>query len=761
MDGNELIAIEGTVQTIIFQNPENGYTVLRLRAGDESVTAVGILPGLSAGEGLRLYGAWTTHASFGQQFKAEHAERYLPEGSRAIYEYLAGGAIKGIGPKLARDIVSEFGAKTLEILESSPEELTKIKGITDKKARDMGERFRQQTGLRRLMEFLVDNGVKPIAAARLYRSYGEEAEAAITENPYILADEYFGLDFFAADEFARRLDFAPDARERVEAAIRFEMRHNENNGHVFLPTDKLIAATAQLISVEAESVRRGVEGLTEAGEAVAERVAGVEGLYLEDLYEAERSVAERIASMAVRRVDKVPGLDILVERAEYACGITFALKQREALQAAANGRALVLTGGPGTGKTTTVRGILGLYDEMGINTLLTAPTGRAAKRLTELTGREAQTVHRLLGAGMPESGLGTVFEKCASDKLECDAVILDETSMVDIRLMAALLEAMPEDARLIMVGDADQLPSVGPGNVFGDVIRSGVVPVIALTDIFRQAKESAIVKNAHMINAGRAPELKNSGGDFFFLKRQNGAVTSTVTELVSSRLPKNMGIPPEDIQILSPSRKYAGGTREINLAAQEALNPPSEDKKEKTVGNITFRVGDRVMQTRNNYDIIWVRSGPTPSEEDKSRADAVNASAQELKSETGRHEAGTGIFNGDVGYIEGMDEAAGIAYIRFDERLVPYPFDQMGDLELAYAVTVHKSQGSEYRAVILALPKCPPGLITRSVLYTAVTRARQLLIVVGGADIFSAMVANDKRLRRYSGLRARLCGEVG
>ena len=757
MDGNELIVIEGTVQAIIFQNPENGYTVLRLRVGDESVTAVGTLPGLAPGEGLRLYGSWTTHASFGQQFKAEHAERSLPEGSSAIYEYLAGGAIKGVGPKLARQIVSEFGPRTLEVIETSPEELTKIKGITDKKARDIGERFRQQTGMRRLMEFLADNGVKPIAAARLYRTYGEEAEQVITENPYILADEYFGLDFFAADEFARKLDFTADAPERVEAAIRFEMRHNEGNGHVFLPVDKLTAATAQLISVEPDSVERGLASLVERGDAVAQTVAGVEGLYLADLYEAERHVALRIGEMARRRVDKVQGLQILMERAEYACGITFAKKQREALEAAANGRVMVLTGGPGTGKTTTVRGILGLYDEMGIKTLLTAPTGRAAKRLTELTGREAQTVHRLLGAGMPESGLGTVFEKCASDMLECDAVILDETSMVDIRLMAALLDAMPPDSRLIMVGDADQLPSVGPGNVFGDVIRSAVVPVIALTDIFRQAKESAIVKNAHMINKGVTPELKNAGGDFFFLRRPDAAsVTATVTELISSRLPKNMGVPPEDIQVLAPSRKYAGGARELNAAIQEALNPPSEDKKEKTVGNITFRVGDRVMQTRNNYDIIWVKS--SSPEEDKSRADAVAASTQERESETRRHEAGTGIFNGDVGYIEGMDES--IAYIRFDDRLVPYPFDQMTDLELAYAVTVHKSQGSEYRAVILALPKCPPGLVNRSLLYTAVTRARELLIAVGGADVFAAMVANDRRQRRYSGLRARLCGEV-
>ncbi len=747
MEGTELTVIEGTAQAVVFQNPQNGYTVLRLRVGDETVTAVGTLPGVAAGEGLRLYGSWTSHASFGHQFKAEHAERYLPEGSAAIYDYLAGGAIKGIGAKLARLIVSEFGAQTLDVIENSPEKLTVIKGITEKKARDISERFREQTGLRRLMEFLVDNGVKPVSAARLYRAFGDEAESVVTENPYILAEEEFGMDFFTADELAGKLGFAPDSARRVEAGIVFELRHNELNGHVFLPRDKLRAATAELLKIDPEPVEAALEDMESGGVLTVERVANVDAVYLQDMYEAEREVARRISMMVQWDVDKVTGLEVLLERAEYACGgIRFADKQRMALTEAAKRRVLVLTGGPGTGKTTTVRGILRLYDEMGLTTLLTAPTGRAAKRLTELTGREAQTVHRLLGAGMPEAG-EREFEKCASDPLECDAVILDETSMVDLRLMAALLDAMPMTSRLVMVGDADQLPSVGPGNVFGDIIRSSRVPVIALTDIFRQARESAIVKNAHLINHGETPELKNSGGDFFFLRRGDPeSVTRTVTELVSTRLPRNMGIAPEDIQVLSPSRKYGGGTRELNAAIQQALNPPAPGKKERNLGPVVFRVGDRVMQTRNNYDIMWVKNAPLPGRE----AD-----------EPRRQEAGSGIYNGDVGYIEDMDEGAGAAYIRFDDRLVPYPFDQMTELELAYAVTVHKSQGSEYRAVILALPKCPPGLVTRSVLYTAVTRARELLIVAGGADVFSAMVANDRRQRRYSGLRARLAGEVG
>ena len=744
MDEEDIIVIEGPVQTVVYQNPENGYTVLRIRVGEDIVTCVGNLPGVSAGEELRLYGGWTSHASFGRQFKAQRAERFLPQESDAIYEYLAGGAVKGIGPKLAAQIVSEFGRETLDVLENSPEKLAQIRGITPRKAEEFSRRFREQTGLRRLMEFLVDNGVKPAAAAKLYRVYGDEAESAVAENPYILARDEFGMDFPAADELARKLNFAPDARVRVEAALAFELRHNEGNGHVFLPRDKLIPATAQLLDIQADPVESALDGLLQEGSLVCQQVAGVQAVYMADMLEAEAGVARRLGTMCRWGVDKVSGLPVLMQRAEHACGITFAEKQRMALEEAANRRLLVLTGGPGTGKTTTVRGILELYDRMGLTTLLTAPTGRAAKRLTELTGREAQTVHRLLGAGMPLEGeQGREFEKCASDPLACDALILDETSMVDIKLMAALLDALPPTARLVMVGDADQLPSVGPGNVFGDVIRSGAAPVIALTDIFRQAQKSNIVKNAHLINRGETPDLRNAGGDFFFLRRGDPeSIVRTVTDLISRRLPGNMGIDPGDIQVLSPSRRYAGGTRELNAAIQEALNPADDEKKERDLGNTVFRVGDRVMQTKNNYDIPWVREIP------------------ETPGVPARREMGAGIYNGDVGYIQDIDEGARVAGIRFDDRLVPYPFDRMNELEPAYAVTVHKAQGSEYRAVILALPKCPPGLVTRSVLYTAVTRARELLIVVGGADVFSAMVANDKRQRRYSGLRARLCGEA-
>lgn len=748
----DLTALEGTVQTVIFQNPENGYTVLKLRSGGETVTAVGILPGVTAGEGLRLYGAWGAHQSYGEQFKAEYAERYLPDNAEAIYEYLASGAIRGIRARTARLIVDRFGAQSLDIIENEPEELTKIKGITAKKAAEISERFRRQTGLRRLMEFLVEGGVRPIAAAKLFRIFGDEAEAELTRNPYILADEAFGTDFFEADAFARRLGFAPESPERIRAAVTFEMRHNENNGHVFLPRDKLARAASQLIEVPEESAARELTSLIEAGEVICERVAGVEACYLPDMYEAETEVASRLGRMTSVPPMDISGLDGIIGRAERSCGITFAEKQREALSLAARCFVLVLTGGPGTGKTTTVRGILDIFDAMGLETLLAAPTGRAAKRLTELTGREAQTVHRLLGAGMPEAG-GREFERCASDPLKCDAVILDETSMMDIKLMAALLDAMPQRARLVMVGDADQLPSVGAGNVFADVIRSGAAPVVALRDIFRQSRESGIVRSAHMINEGEMPPLKNAGGDFFFMQRSDPArLTETVTELITKRLPANMGIPAREIQVLVPSRKGAAGTYELNLAIQAGLNPASPEKKEKTLGNITFRVGDRVMQTRNNYDILWYRSKDS---------EPLPSFADDEEGENRHEETGIGIFNGDIGYIEDIDERGEYANIRFEDKLTPYPFDQMTDLELAYAVTVHKSQGSEYRAVVLALPKCPSGLVTRSVLYTAVTRARELLVVAGESSVMAAMVANDRRQRRYSGLRARLAGEVG
>ena len=738
--GNSAI-INGTVQAVVFRNEDNGYCVLRLRTLDRVVTAVGTIPDVTPGETLTMEGEWQSHPSYGDQFRAESVERAMPNTADNIYEYLASGAIKGVGAKTAQMIVRHFGPKALEIIEEEPERLTEIRGITERKAAQIGAEFMRKQALRSLMDFLVKNGVRPVAAARLYKVYGEDARAAVAENPYILCDEYFGMDFFEADALALHLGFEGDSPERVEAACLYELRHNQLNGHVFIPREKLALAASQLIGVDPELSKNAIADLEDGGYIISERVAGVDACYPDDMYENERFVAENLLERANMKLFPPKNLDKLVAEAERSCAVEFAPVQREAVRRSAECGVMVLTGGPGTGKTTTVRGILELFDKMGLETLLTAPTGRAAKRLSELTGRDAQTVHRLLGAGAPDAETGKVFKKDASDPLGCDAVILDETSMMDISLMAALLEAMKGRARIILVGDADQLPSVGPGNVFADIIRSGAIETVRLNEIFRQAESSNIVKNAHLINSGTVPELRNGGGDFYFLRRgSDEEVRDTAVSLISQRLPENMGIRAEDIQILSPSRKTSAGTGEINAAAQAILNPQSAEKPEKVSGGKVFRAGDRVMQTRNNYDIVWYKYHTDPDIQP---------------------EVGAGIFNGDVGYIEAIEEGRGYALIRFEDKLTPYPFDSLEDLELAYAVTVHKSQGSEYRAVILALPQGVPMLKTRSVLYTAVTRARELLIVVGSGESVAEMVRNDRRQRRYSGLRARLAGEVG
>ena len=738
MDERGTATIDGSVNSVVYRNQDNGYTVLRLRlASGETATVVGCIPGVSEGEGLTATGKWESHPSYGAQFRAEYAERRMPSGVDAIYEYLASGVIKGVGARTAQLLVAEFGASTLRVIEDEPERLTDVRGITEKKAAEIHERFLRVVGLRRLMDFFAEYSVPPFAAARLYRVFGEDARAEVTANPYILAGETFGLDFFRADEFALKLGFRGDSPERIEAAVRFELSHNQKNGHVFIPRDKLVPASAQLIGVSADAVETAIDDLEDGDYIIEETVAGVRACYLDDIYRDETYAAKRISDLASMHPPLPANIAKLIERAETRCTVKFADIQREAIIKAAENGILVLTGGPGTGKTTTVRGILELFDELGLDTLLTAPTGRAAKRLSELTGREAQTVHRLLGAGAPEAELERVFQKCESDRLDCDAVILDETSMMDISLMAALLEAMPPRARLVLVGDADQLPSVGPGNVFSDIIRSGAVETVRLSQIFRQAEKSDIVKCAHLINSGTVPEIRNTG-DAFMLKRIGAEnVADTVVGLIAERLPAKMGIPAGEIQVLSPSRKTGAGTGELNRLIQARLNPPAEGKRERAVKDFVFRVGDRVMQTRNNYDIMWYRA-----------------------LEGDRREPGAGIYNGDVGYIEDIDEKNEYALIRFEDRITPYPFDSLGDLELAYAMTVHKSQGSEYRAVVLAIPQGVPMLKTRGVLYTAVTRARELLVVVGADADFAEMVHNDRRQRRYSGLRARLAGET-
>ena len=732
MQEAERSLIEGTVESVIYQNQENGYTVLRLDGGEgQTLTVVGCMPGVAPGEGIAVEGTWTRHASYGEQFKAEAVERRTPAGTKAIFDYLSSGAVKGIGAATARRMVEEFGEETLTVLEEHPERLTQIRGITRKKALAMGENFRLQMGMRRLLEFLGEHEVPLQLAMPLYRKYGDRALEIIRGNPYLLVDGELGVEFSTADKLALSMGMEGDDPQRIEAGLLFELAHNLDNGHAFLPRRKLLPATAQLIELEGETeaLEDALEALLERGEVIQETVANEEAVYLHDLYEAEQYVAFRLSEMV--RGEQVPpaGLDGLIDRIQAEQGIVYAPQQRQAVELAAASQVMLLTGGPGTGKTTSLRGVLALFEQLGLETALAAPTGRAAKRLGELCGMEAATIHRLLETQYdPRSGR-LVFAHDEDDPLRADAVIVDETSMVDILLMRGLLSALRPECRLILVGDPDQLPSVGPGNLFSDLIRSGVVPMVRLTEIFRQAAESAIVRNAHGVNRGELPDLRDNKHDFFFLRRKDPArAAETIVELVQTRLPQNMGIPPEQIQVLSPTRKRVTGTAALNRAIQEAVNPPAPDRPERRFGEYVFRQGDRVMQVRNNYDVIW-KDGLT---------------------------TGMGVFNGDIGRIVEVDNRSELITVDFEGRLVEYTPDMLGELEPAYAITVHKAQGSEYRAVILSVSDGAPVLLTRGVLYTAITRARELLILVGDEDVVARMTANDRQQRRYSGLRWRL-----
>ena len=728
----ELVELAGTADSIIYKNEENGYTVLRLRdENGEMVTVVGCFPYVAPGESMIISGKWVNHSTHGKQFKAEFAQRLLPTSASAIYAFLAGGSVKGIGPATARLIVDSFGDNALDVLESAPEKLATIKGISRSKAQQMSKSFRAQASVRRIMELVCAHGIRPILAMRMYKFYGESAVDLLRENPYILAANHIGGSFAEADGFALELGFESTNRNRINAAVIFELRHNLNNGHCFIPREKLAAVTAALISVEEDEAMESVDELIESGQLICETVSNTQACYLPELYEAETDAAERIASMCRRRFDDKVNLAVLLKKLEAHQGISYAPMQKETLKLALENQLLVITGGPGTGKTTTIRAILAMFDKLGMTTFLTAPTGRAAKRMSELTGQDALTVHRLLGAKFAEDGENVVFTKDENERLECDALILDESSMVDICLFDALLRALKPDCRLIMVGDADQLPSVGPGNVFSSVIRSAVVATVRLTEIFRQNDGSRIVRNAHIINRGEYPDFSENTGDFFRLKRlQAASSVETIAELCARRLPEKMKIPSRDIQVLSPTRKGELGTVNLNRQLQQVLNPADKGKQEKYFGDHVFREGDRVMQIKNNYDIFWTNK------------------------QTG--EVGSGIYNGDVGTLVSIDMEAETVTVDFDGRLAAYGFDSLLELEHAWAMTVHKAQGSEYRAVILALSGASQMLMTRGVLYTAVTRARELLIMVGDDQTACQMIDNFRQSRRYTGLRIRL-----
>lgn len=722
-----LTEIEGTVEHIVFQNEENGYTVCELAASDEDyITLVGQMPFLSVGESIKALGSWTLHPSFGHQFKVEYFEKQLPATESAIKKYLASGAIKGIGAVLAERIVKRFGEDSFDVIENHPEWLADIDGITVGKAKKLSERFKETFGVRSVMMFCREF-FGPSAAVKVYKKWGGSAVDIIKANPYMLCEHIHGIGFETADRIAASLGASKDSPERLRAGIIYFLNYSASqNGHTFIPKGKLIPAVADMLGTDDNGVTGALDTLLAEGTAASVKYGGKEVIYLKDYFDAEKYISVKLDRLnkLCERVS-LRDSDRFIDQLELELDITYAPLQRKAITDALESGVMVLTGGPGTGKTTVIRALISVFEKMDMRIALSAPTGRAAKRMSEATSRDAKTIHRLLETEFSGEDKPS-FRRDENDQLDEEVIIIDEASMVDTLLFSSLLKAIKPGARLILVGDADQLPSVGAGCVLSDIIDSGVYPAVCLTDIFRQAASSLIVRNAHAINRGEMIELNNKDGDFFFLQRYSGAdIASTVATLVSERLPKKYGDGIlKNLQVITPSHKGPSGTDNLNQLLQSRLNPPSSNKKERKFRERIFRVGDKVMQIKNNYDAVWEKDGVE----------------------------GVGIFNGDIGVIEDIDTAKEAVTVNFDDRYIEYDFSQCDELELAYAITIHKSQGSEYGTVILPISDASPRLLTRNLLYTAVTRAKDMVITVGSQDTVEGMINNDRQIRRYTGL---------
>ena len=728
-----LYEMSGTVERVIFRNEKNQYTVLELNNSEELVTVVGTLPFVSAGEELKVIGVWSNHPSFGPQFKAEVCERSRPATAAAILKYLSSGAVKGIGAATAARIVETFGENSLEVIEKEPERLAQVKGVTKSKAKRISEDFQQANGIKDVMARLGKYGITPEESVRIWKRYGAHAEECIRQDPFCLCDEELDIDFARADTIAASLEMPQDDSGRIRAGILHVLRHNADNGHTCLPRDRLAQVAARMLQVEVESVGGTLRSMEETLDVQAQAFGEREFIFLPRYYQSETYSADRLKMMLRYPPQSIVGVAGAIKEVEIRENIHYAAEQKEAIVQALEKGFLILTGGPGTGKTTTLNGIIRILKNKGETVLLAAPTGRAAKRMSELTGEEAKTVHRLLQVEWDDQD-NPVFSRNERNPLECDAVVVDELSMVDTLLFEGILRALPLGCRLILVGDCDQLPSVGAGNVLGDLIASGMFPVVQLTEIFRQSMESLIVTNAHRIVAGQMPELRDKAHDFFFLPlRRAESISNTIVDLCARRLPASYGYSVfQDIQVLAPSRKGELGTIELNHRLQEALNPPEKGKNELSIGGSILREGDKVMQVKNNYNLPWTRSDGT---------------------------TGEGVFNGDVGILVEIDKAAGALTVAIDDKMVLYDTDHANELELAYAATVHKSQGNEFQAVILPMFPGPQQLQYRNLLYTAVTRAKSLLILVGEEGTIQKMVANDRKTRRYSGLLRFLLAE--
>lgn len=726
MQDNELMELKANVETIIYRNEHNGYTVIELDDEDET-TAVGIMPDINAGETVRLIGYFKPHPTYGMQLAVTTYEKSMPEDIAGILNYLSSGSIKGIGPATAAALIKEFGANTLTVLENEPQRVAKLKGISLKKATDISKQLRENTGIRELILYLNQYDISPSGAVKIFKSFGSNSIAEIERNPYCLVNSETGINFEQADRIAIKLNFQSDDKIRIRAALAYVLSHNLNNGHTCLPKDKLIKTTAQFLALEDEMVSYALEEMLGENSLIGYEAEGNELIFSTDMFQSESYIAARLKMMMRFPAVQIQDIDKHIEAIERFNDIKYAEMQKEAITQALSKGLLVLTGGPGTGKTTTLNAIIKILKDKGQKVLLCAPTGRAAQRMSKVTGEEAKTIHRLLEVAWNKNDIPE-FKRNEKNMLKCDALVIDEVSMVDAKLFESVMKALPLGCRLILVGDSHQLPSVGAGNVLDDLISSEMIPVVQLTEIFRQSMESLIVTNAHKIVNGELPELKRKDKDFFFLHSENkDIITQTVIELCSGRLSNAYGYDTyKDIQILAPGRKGDLGVNELNNKLQFVINPKDSEKNELSSGKKTLREGDKVMQIRNNYDLLWVKDNG---------------------------ETGEGIFNGEIGIIESINKRSRIIKVRYDDKVASYDFDFAVDLDLSYATTVHKSQGNEFEAVIMPLLDGAPMLLYRNLLYTAVTRAKSLMIIVGSDTTIEKMVNNNRKNKRYSGLK--------
>lgn len=729
--------IQGTVEDIIFQNEENGYMVAKIKAASNTVTIVGCIPYIIEGQNLKLFGEWVTHPQFGNQFKVNKAEEIMPNTLLGIERYLSSGVILGIGPVTAKKIVEKFGDKTFDILDNDIERLKEIEGVGDKKIEIIYESYCKQREVKNIMVFLQTYGVTPNQCVKIYKRFGAESIDIVKNNPYVLTEEVSGIGFKTADKIARSLGVELDSPFRIQSGIRYVVNEFCALGNTYMPKDNLLDEASKVLNVNLDIIDKNIFDCAVEGKIKLEKIEERECVFTLPYYYCELGITKKILTLAFSNYDSID-IDINkeIEEFEEENNIIFAESQKEAIRGIIDNGVEIITGGPGTGKTTIIKCILDIFEKAGKTVVMGAPTGRAAKRMSESTGREAKTIHRLLELGFKSEDEESIFSKDEDSPLECDVIVIDEASMIDVVLMNSLLNAISIGTRLIIVGDVDQLPSVGPGNVLKDIIESKCTKVVRLKEIFRQGEESLIVVNAHKINNGVMPILNEKGKDFYFLKEENQeAILDTLIELINTRLPKfnKSWNRMQHIQILSPMKKGALGISNLNTKLQEILNPKKEYKKEKSFRDMVFRIGDKVMQTKNNYSLKWVRISGEGEKE------------------------GLGVFNGDMGFVEDIDEENDTVSVVFDdERRVIYENINLDELDLAYAITIHKSQGSEFPVIVMPVFMGPPLLMNRNLLYTAITRAKKMVVITGSVKALKYMIENDRTFERYSSLKWRI-----